>query len=175
MRNFILSSNFKNSVKASFLSLVILIASLSFGCCFNASATFDNDDFPFWKTHMDVTVNLSNDIDDEKFKEDLNHANNANKSREIAQNRFPEDLAKQSLYDSLLNYCRNFYRDESNGVQLALDDLHKDINLPFGIIDCGSYYIEVGSPEKHPHNHVDDSDSSSDGPVIGLSFSPFPA
>ena len=50
MRNFILSSNFKNSVKASFLSLVILIASLSFGCCFNASATFDND-FPFWETN----------------------------------------------------------------------------------------------------------------------------
>ncbi len=58
MRNFILSSNFKNSVKASFLSLVILIASLSFGCCFNASATFDND-FPFLKTNSpsdDITI-----------------------------------------------------------------------------------------------------------------------
>ncbi len=45
MRNFILSPNFKNSVKVSFLSLVILIASLNFGCCLNASAMFD-DEFP---------------------------------------------------------------------------------------------------------------------------------
>lgn len=42
MRNFILSPNFKHSVKASFLSLVILIASLNFGCCLNASAMFGN-------------------------------------------------------------------------------------------------------------------------------------
>lgn len=45
MRNFILSLNFKNSVTASFFSLVILIASLSFDCCLNASAMFD-DEFP---------------------------------------------------------------------------------------------------------------------------------
>ncbi len=44
MRNFILSPNFKNLVKASFLSFTILIASLSFGCL-NASAKFD-DEFP---------------------------------------------------------------------------------------------------------------------------------
>ena len=174
MRNFILSPNFKNSVKASLMSLVILIASLSFGCCFNASATFDND-FPFWETNMYVIVNLSNDIDDKSFVKDLGNANTADDSLKIAQNRFPEDLVKQSLYCEKLDYYRNFFRYESNGVQLALDDLRKDINLPFGSIDCGSYYIEVGSPEKHPHNHVDDSDSSSDGPVIGLSFSPFPA
>lgn len=166
MRNFILSLNFKNSVKASFLSLMILIASLNFGCL-NASAY---DDFPFWETNMYVTVNLSDDIDDKLFMEDLENANTADDSRKIAQNRFPKDLAKQSLYDSLLDYSRNFYRDESKDVQCALDDLHKDINLPFGMIDCGSYYIEVGSPEKHPYDDVDDSDSSSDGPVIGISM-----
>ncbi len=42
MRNFILSPNFKNSVKSSLMSLVILIASLSFGCCLNASAMFNH-------------------------------------------------------------------------------------------------------------------------------------
>ncbi len=83
MRNFILSPNFKNSVKASFLSLVILAASLSFGCCLNASAThIDNKKafsipFPSSSSSDDLCddpennnnepaniVNLSNDIDE---------------------------------------------------------------------------------------------------------------
>lgn len=46
MKNFISSPNFKNSVKASFFSLVILIVSLNFGCCLNASATMFDDEFP---------------------------------------------------------------------------------------------------------------------------------
>lgn len=58
MRNFILSPNFKNSVKASFLSLVILIASLSFGCCLNASAMFDDE----FSTFEDALANNSGNL-----------------------------------------------------------------------------------------------------------------
>lgn len=146
MRNFILSPNFKNLVKASFLSLVILIASLSFGCCLNASAMFGNSphtyssdgNIPptFVASSSDRTtrdegypssfvspnadgdnntkptdiVDLSNDIDDETFTDNLNLLSNFPNPFNVriadgmAIEKFPNDPKKQEDLRNKLDY-----------------------------------------------------------------------
>lgn len=167
MKNFILSSNLKNSVKASLISFIILFASLNFNCCLNASAMFDNG---YDNTEPTVTVNLSNDIDNETFTKDFKNARN-NNTWEIAKKRYPNDRLKQYIYEDDLKYFYSSLSEKNNDEPLALNKFHQDIVLPGGKLNLGGHFLKLGSSAKHFYNTGNPNTDNLNEPSVTVNFS----